>query len=51
MNWERKYKSLKERWLSSANRPAESQVSMSVCVCVSASGYKGGYCKARDGNR
>ena len=29
MNWERKYKSLKERWLSPANRPAESQVSMS----------------------
>ena len=29
MNWERKYKSLKERWLSPANQPAESQVSMS----------------------
>jgi hypothetical protein len=29
MNWERKYKSLKERWLSHAKKPAESQVSMS----------------------
>jgi hypothetical protein len=24
---------------------------MGVCVCVSASGYEGGYCKARNTNR